>query len=859
MNVMGDSLAWYFWTQALGLAGWLVAGRWLSRLPDRGYGASKALGVLLTGFVFWLSVTAGLAQNSAGGALLSAFAVAGFGSVLHWAHARRAGTRFDLASSLPPRATVIATEVVFAGAFAACALYRSYTPDIGNAGGEKFMEMMFINGILRSPSFPPNDAWLSGFSISYYYFGYVILAMITRLSGVAPAVGFNLGGAMVFALSITGAFSLGYNLWAASSASRRAAPDDAQAPAPSPALGGRRAVLAGVVTATLLGVMGNLGGLVETGRCAGVVSQEAWRWLDIHNRDAANARPECVGLAPTRFYWWWNWSRVVHDYSPTGGDMEVITESPAFSFILGDNHPHVMALPFVLVAASLALHFYLGGWSLAGWALNLAPKRSGGDRAYEFSLNQVWAQLRPLFASPDLLLTAVIAGGLSFMNTWDFPVYGALIVGALLLRRVIAREPILPAIIFSLGVFVLGYALYLPFYATFSSQARGIGVNLFNGTRISQFFLMFAPFLLAMPGFVWLAARELRVPAGQAVRRAARLAAGLALVIAAGAAVLGLLNPTARALASEFASTGQALGVNRENVQQAVASRWEIERVATPAFLLIVAAACGAIVLGHVSRQRAAAARLSAATAAQPVSPFVLLLFLGGALLTLSVEFIFLQDNFGTRMNTVFKFYYMAWVVWAVAGGYALMRFLEGRSAVAVVSAALVGLAALAGMLYPVFAAQSKADYFRASPTLDGAAYLRRFQAADAAAIDWLNRNVTGDAVIAEAPGDKFASYKYEGRMSTFTGLPTLLGWGGHQSQWRGNYVEPGKREPDIESLFQTTNVLEAQSIANRYAVEYVVVGPPERQRYRAEGLAKFELMGTAVFRSGDTVIYRVR
>ena len=44
------------------------------------------------------------------------------------------------------------------------------------------MELMFIDSILRSPSFPPHDAWLSGYAISYYYFGYVLTAMLAKLS-----------------------------------------------------------------------------------------------------------------------------------------------------------------------------------------------------------------------------------------------------------------------------------------------------------------------------------------------------------------------------------------------------------------------------------------------------------------------------------------------------------------------------------------------------------------------------------------------------------------------------------------------------------------------------------------------------
>ena len=61
------------------------------------------------------------------------------------------------------------------------------------AGTEKPMELAFINAIMRSPTFPPSDPWLSGYAISYYYFGYVLVALLAKLTALPGAVAFNLG------------------------------------------------------------------------------------------------------------------------------------------------------------------------------------------------------------------------------------------------------------------------------------------------------------------------------------------------------------------------------------------------------------------------------------------------------------------------------------------------------------------------------------------------------------------------------------------------------------------------------------------------------------------------------------------
>jgi uncharacterized membrane protein len=140
--------------------------------------------------------------------------------------------------------------------------------------------------------------------------------------------------------------------------------------------------------------------------------------------------------------------------------------------------------------------------------------------------------------------------------------------------------------------------------------------------------------------------------------------------------------------------------------------------------------------------------------------------------------------------------------------------------------------------------------------TLDGAAWLMESHPGDYLAIRWLNANVEGTPVIVETPGDQYRAYVYEGRVAALTGLPTVLGWGGHERQWRGNYDEPARREVDLETLFTTLDPTEAKVILERYNVAYIYIGSVERQRYPAEGLEKFAAMFPVVYTGGDVVIY---
>jgi len=250
---------------------------------------------------------------------------------------------------------------------------------------------------------------------------------------------------------------------------------------------------------------------------------------------------------------------------------------------------------------------------------------------------------------------------------------------------------------------------------------------------------------------------------------------------------------------------------------------------------------------------------------------------LAGLLLTFSVEFFYLRDNFGVRMNTVFKFYYQAWVMLGCASAYGLWWAWEvaaeaanraWRSIFMTSSALLV----IAGMVYPPMAYRSRVHDFRPEPNLNGAATIARENPDDWAAIEWLRENAvgqrTGDIpVILEAPG---RSYNYEGRISAFTGLPAVLGWALHEAQWRGSYDERARREPDIAAIYSSSDNYEALDLLQKWQVKYVIVGNTER-RYVNElcseptracipvrALAKFETILEPVFSQGSTTIYLV-
>jgi uncharacterized membrane protein len=233
---------------------------------------------------------------------------------------------------------------------------------------------------------------------------------------------------------------------------------------------------------------------------------------------------------------------------------------------------------------------------------------------------------------------------------------------------------------------------------------------------------------------------------------------------------------------------------------------------------------------------------------------FPVLMALLGLGLTLTPEFIFLKDIFNTRMNTIFKFYFQAWVLWSLVGAWQLARWLERQPLAAGLSTLLIAL----GLLYPLFAIPQRASERGGDWTLDGAAWLASAQPQDMEAIQWLNAHVTGDPVIVESPGDIHRAYTYEGRVSAFTGLPTVLGWADHETQWRGTSEEQVTRSQALQTLFSTVDEPLARAILDTYHVTYLYIGPTERSRYTPESLARFDAWFPKCYDRDGVTIYQV-
>lgn len=255
-SMFGEAAPWWLAMEVIALLALPLVMRWLRFLPDRGMGVAPALGALLVTYTAWvwafpksgaamaLFALAGLALAALGWWMRRrksvlwpaplAFALIAFCSCGSWRHAAPA---IALAALLWGAVSAalwwgdfarlwkdwrrrwvlwLAIQILFTLGFFLFVNIRSYIPwatyEVGMSGAEKFGNFAHLNSCIRAETMPPPDAWWAGRNINYYYGGHLMTATFAKLTGRPAGVAFNLGLAMIVALTLTSAFSLTFNL-----------------------------------------------------------------------------------------------------------------------------------------------------------------------------------------------------------------------------------------------------------------------------------------------------------------------------------------------------------------------------------------------------------------------------------------------------------------------------------------------------------------------------------------------------------------------------------------------------------------------------------------------------------------------
>lgn len=205
------------------------------------------------------------------------------------------------------------------------------------------------------------------------------------------------------------------------------------------------------------------------------------------------------------------------------------------------------------------------------------------------------------------------------------------------------------------------------------------------------------------------------------------------------------------------------------------------------------------------------------------------------------------EDGFA-RSNTMFKLTYQAFTMFGCMMAYACFRILckvnnaeaESDQKVWTDKILKIPTAFCAVLVFLSFAYTGYAVncWFGnvGDPSgyrgLDATSYLEGEYPEDAAAIRWLDREITGQKVVLEAPGDSYSSHC---RVSAMTGLPTVEGWYVHEWLWRDDPSDLNLKKEDIRQIYTNTEPEYVRMLLAEYDVDYIMIGSCEREEYGEE------------------------
>ena len=850
-------LAWLLLVELIYLATLPLAIFLFRPLPDRGIVLARILGILAVAYVAWLLASIGWMDFSRLSVLVGILVVAGLSALVLAAQWRQ--IKAFLAQNW--RLLTIG-EVLFLVAFLSFVAIRWANPDLWHPfrGGEKPMDFAYLNAVLRSTVMPPYDPWFAGGYLNYYYWGQFVVATLIKATGIVPSVAYNLAVPLLFALTVTGAYSLVYNVAAGirrqnapiSEGGGKSLPEGADPPlSPTEEAGtyttGRWTrgvawgpVAAGVVAGLFVAVIGNLDGFAQVVKGAwnkqfhGDVFPSVEYLSDFWR--SSRMLPELGDVEPSTLAFW-----IPDKVVPVTELGPHITEFPFFSFLFADLHAHMIAIPFTLLAVGLGFSLLVGLREAGRWWSVLATTVLGA------AVGALWA-----------------------INSWDFPTYlilGVAMIGVgAYLRRGHWMQRLATFLVLAPLMGLACYFAFLPFHSNYHPFPTDIVVSKWQ-TPVPNFLGIHGLFLFLIGSFLlYLSWAPLRgYLSGLLHRRVDAQTPN-------GAWSAPALTPTGVKAVPWMALGGVvALFVF---IYMGITGYWTAAMLVV--FLTFVAWAVKRV--------------LSDGGGVAPYLAFPLLLVTMALLVAIGVEFVRVQGDIG-RMNTLFKYYLEVWVLLAMAAAYVLW-YLASKGVFWVrwpwwpwllrsPWMAALAVLLLSSFIYTVLGTWDRVvDRFDTQNmtldgsdfkmTLDGADFMKRAVhweqdrplalMWDYQAIQELQDNVQGSPVVLE--GWTF-QYHWGTRITDYTGLPTVLGWAWHQEQQRMRHVASVReRIGHVTEIYSTRSDSRALELLRRYEVEYVVVGQLERAYYPVEGLGKFDRwtgtgLADLVYQNEGVKIYR--
>ena len=789
---------WYIFIFLLGVAVYPLTRLVMPGLADKGYPLSRALGLVLFGYLAWLGGSVGIPHTRLTVALVFGLIVISGGWLAYYQRAElreewRTGRRYFLM-----------IEGLFLAFFLMDLIIRLGNPDLWHParGGERPMDFSYFNAVLKSTVFPPYDPWFAGGYINYYYYGFVLVGTPVKLLGIVPSIAYNFILPTLFAIVGICAFSIGWNLVE----SRRLSVDD-ERPA-SFDLG----LIAGLMASALTILLGNLGTIQTVYhklQQLGAGVDFSWEpTVSIFQRLSwamqgflMTFRGISLPIGPGD--WYWNPSRVV---PPLGGNE--ITEFPLFTFIYSDLHAHMIAIPLALLAIS---------WALAA------------------------VMARGKWGNPWSTVLGIVTGGLilgvfyptNLSDAYTYLLIGILAIGYAVFRYTPASS-VFRRIVLTLGtmlvLFLLSQYLYEPYRAWYGQAYSALDPWTGPKTPIWSYLTHWLVFLFIIVSWLawetreWMASTP--VSALRNLKPYALWIEGALVVFVLALLYLQYLGTSVGWVALPIAAWAGIL-LMRPDVSDA--KRFVLFLAGTALLITVVVEVV--VVSGDIGRQN------------------TIFKFYMQAWILLAVS---AAAAFAWTLPAFFRWLPSWRVFWQVS----LVFLLAGAAMFTITGTmgkirdrwiveAPRSLDSMAFMNYAYYD-----DYGQ-----------RLDLSEDYRAIRWMQDHIQGSPVLVEASNCIEYHWCTRFTVYTGLPGVVGWNWHQRQQRvFTSTWVEA--RVAEIGNFYNALDDEFATEFLERYDVQYIVVGQLERAAYTPEGIAKFERLNgrywQEVYRDGKTVIYEV-
>ena len=929
----GDQTDFFRWWGILYLYGWaafpLVA-HFFRGFVSAGYGFSKSFGILLTSGALWLISYLGIWRSFTRPMTWVMFFLL---AIISWTIPKTRDAAITTLSDNSNIAHILWEELLFTAVLLFLCFCKGIMPAIN--GEEKIMDFGFMNSMVRDNVLPAKDPWLAGKPINYYYFGQYVFSYLVKMLGMNTSVGYNISMCTAIAFPFITAYSLG-QLFVDALRQKK----DCQVSIRYLPFAG---LLTGFTT-MIFGnshsffydeqSIGNkvlfwkiwkgLG--IDVGRTGQFFYPNSTRFIG-HNPD-----PYTEGIAEHA-----DWT--IHEfpfYSYLIGDLHahvvsltIVLLIVAFMFIaiyrakhpekplvsiyrfrgftknLSSEMERIFRPEFFICAFFLGLTQMCNYWDFLIYFIFCAMALlvyHGRRSTYLFTFSSFLVFIFDLVAILGVYLKF---GNNIFVHLClQIAIFAVSYILSTIFPSAFSRTGTDMAMIFSIAC-----AVALSFNYNFDMISNSIKL-VDRHTSLFQFMIVWLVHLLIPLALIVLVVSTERhafkknrlptLPAPLDLKKPSAWDSSSGKTKAAFRTVdMSSIDPDDPDMVSGSVEVEKSSDDAIEEFSEDASDSGYEERQ-RPRFLTFFAlldyyfAKFGDFLLCKFFRKRSI------------IDIFMVGLSIVGMMMILAPEIIYVPDIYGTnnqRANTMFKFTFAGFVILSLVVAYTVFRFMAhvtkkgnlSNWGLAVSILMLIMVIFIPGHYTLRSLDQRVGDIsMKNYKGLDGTAYLPECVPVEATyknqakrvagamvpyqeAIDWLNDNVKGTRNICEAYG---LSYSERCIVSSYTGLPTVIGWQTHEWLWHfkgwtnpetGAYEDDPEtgswatylipRHNDVAKIYTCTDATEVFRLIHLYDISYVICGSMELDEFGIIYYPCLEQLGDIVFTSSDNslVIYKVQ